>query len=437
MINGKKIGLSLSGGGFRAAAFHLGALKRLKSMGILDHVDVISTISGGSIIGAYYGLNKNDFKDFEINFRKCLKKGMMLRMIFSLRLILFYVGFLACICGICILYIKGNLWYLGSMSIIVMLSLIFIFQFKLLAFTKAKEIAFEKIFFKNKTISDLPLSPIFAINATNLETGTLFTFSQTKIDDSSYHYPRNGGLKISFKGEAIPISLAVNSSTNVPFPFGPVGIRAKYFKTLEMSKEVKPALMDGGLYDNQGIHKITQLKSSYNCNVIICCDGSQPFSYSFKTKNSIGLLRRTSDIMMRRIKNLQFVRNVYENKQEIAYYSLDWTYEKCLGSFVTKAVNGELSNELLSFHNIDIQCWLDKKDCISNITEIVKTRIGFDQLIKEGLSDEEVLEMSKIKTGLASFSEDRIEKLARHGSVLTGIQVSLYCPSLKNNNYEI
>src|SRR5215210_5840376 len=49
-----KIGLALSGGGFRAALFHVGVLARLAELGILRAVEVISTVSGGSIIGALY-----------------------------------------------------------------------------------------------------------------------------------------------------------------------------------------------------------------------------------------------------------------------------------------------------------------------------------------------------------------------------------------------
>jgi len=49
-----KIGLALSGGGFRASIFHLGVLRRLEELGIMKDVDVVSTVSGGSIIGAYY-----------------------------------------------------------------------------------------------------------------------------------------------------------------------------------------------------------------------------------------------------------------------------------------------------------------------------------------------------------------------------------------------
>src|ERR671920_1438440 len=47
------VALCLSGGGFQAAVFHLGALRRLNELGILSQVDVISSVSGGSIIAAH------------------------------------------------------------------------------------------------------------------------------------------------------------------------------------------------------------------------------------------------------------------------------------------------------------------------------------------------------------------------------------------------
>jgi NTE family protein len=46
-------GLCLSGGGYRAALFHLGALRRLNELGVLSQVDTISSVSGGSILSAH------------------------------------------------------------------------------------------------------------------------------------------------------------------------------------------------------------------------------------------------------------------------------------------------------------------------------------------------------------------------------------------------
>ncbi|MBZ5522819.1 MAG: patatin-like phospholipase family protein [Acidobacteriia bacterium] len=51
-----RVGLALSGGGFRASLFHLGVLARLAEADVLRSVEVLSTVSGGSIVGAHYYL---------------------------------------------------------------------------------------------------------------------------------------------------------------------------------------------------------------------------------------------------------------------------------------------------------------------------------------------------------------------------------------------
>lgn len=48
-----RIALCLSGGGYRAALFHLGALRRLNELGVLSQVNLISSVSGGSILAGH------------------------------------------------------------------------------------------------------------------------------------------------------------------------------------------------------------------------------------------------------------------------------------------------------------------------------------------------------------------------------------------------
>jgi predicted acylesterase/phospholipase RssA len=55
-----KLGLALSGGGFRASLFHIGVMARLAELDLLGKVEVLSTVSGGSIIGAMYYLMLKD-----------------------------------------------------------------------------------------------------------------------------------------------------------------------------------------------------------------------------------------------------------------------------------------------------------------------------------------------------------------------------------------
>ena len=52
-----KIGLALSGGGFRATLYHLGMVRFLRDAGILPNVTHITAVSGGSIIAAHLCLN--------------------------------------------------------------------------------------------------------------------------------------------------------------------------------------------------------------------------------------------------------------------------------------------------------------------------------------------------------------------------------------------
>ena len=53
----RKIGLALSGGGFRASLYHLGLLRFLRDAGILSQVTHITSVSGGSIMAAHLALN--------------------------------------------------------------------------------------------------------------------------------------------------------------------------------------------------------------------------------------------------------------------------------------------------------------------------------------------------------------------------------------------
>jgi NTE family protein len=47
------VGLSLSGGGYRATLFHLGAIRRLNEFGILPKVTTLCSVSGGSILNGF------------------------------------------------------------------------------------------------------------------------------------------------------------------------------------------------------------------------------------------------------------------------------------------------------------------------------------------------------------------------------------------------
>ena len=52
----RDVGLCLSGGGYRAAVFHLGSLIKINEAGLLSRLRTVSSVSGGSIIAAFLGL---------------------------------------------------------------------------------------------------------------------------------------------------------------------------------------------------------------------------------------------------------------------------------------------------------------------------------------------------------------------------------------------
>jgi NTE family protein len=76
---GETIALALSGGGSRAIAFHLGCLRALHKAGILQCIHTISSVSGGSVLGALYCHHEGDFASFEAKVREILKRGFVFR----------------------------------------------------------------------------------------------------------------------------------------------------------------------------------------------------------------------------------------------------------------------------------------------------------------------------------------------------------------------
>jgi hypothetical protein len=91
----RDIGLSFSGGGFRAAAFSLGALSYLyrisyKNEPLLNRVRFITSTSGGSFTNAYYakclheGKNTFDFETFFGELRTAMENELLLKTAFEL-----------------------------------------------------------------------------------------------------------------------------------------------------------------------------------------------------------------------------------------------------------------------------------------------------------------------------------------------------------------
>lgn len=71
-----RIGLALSGGGFRATAFGLGSLRALHDRDLLPHVKVVSGISGGSLLTAMWAYGPERFEEFDASVTDLLRSGL-------------------------------------------------------------------------------------------------------------------------------------------------------------------------------------------------------------------------------------------------------------------------------------------------------------------------------------------------------------------------
>jgi NTE family protein len=432
MKEGKKIGLSLSGGGYRAAAYHLGTLRKLNEMGILDEIDVISSISGGSITGACYALKGDNFTEFEKTLRIGVKSSIIGGIIRSPRFLLIAGCLLLLSAGMIALLFTHYGW-ISFILLIITLTIFIKNQFTILPVSKIIEELYNKFYFKGKVLSDMIETPVFAIGATNVETGRLFTFSNDRMGDSSYTHPNNPAEKpITFKSHRFPVARAVAASAANPSVFTPVSIDKKFFTHKEDAKRVTPKLVDGGVYDNQGIHKITQEGSYYECDIVITSDAGHVLQYKNNFINSIQLLSRTSEIFMYRIKKLQLIRNVYENtksvKREIAYFSLGWDLDKCIPGFISGLQKEIILDTVIAAHGITREEIENKQ--WETITAKLKSNIGYDKIMAQSPTHEEIALARSVKTNLTALKEKEIDALVKHASSITELQVKLYCPSL-------
>lgn len=427
----KKLGLSLSGGGYRATIYHLGTLRKLKEMNLLDKVEVISTISGGSITGAYYGLKGKDFDSFDKGLIAIVKKSIIKGIFSSTRFIAIVLGLLlvfGTIVWICFTKYSWAATPLLLATVIVIIK----YQFKIFPVSDIINQLYSKWFFENKTLKEFNKKPIIAINATNVETGRPFTFSKNKMSDSTYEYPSEEETPIRFIPDAFPISLAVAASTCVPFAFTPIYIKKKYYKNPSDYTKIRPCLVDGGVYDNQGVHKLTHEKSAYVCETVIVSDAGNRMPRINSFNNVIQLLVRTSDIFMNRIKNYQMVQHVYDNykynKKSIAYQSLGWNFEGCIIGFMDNLKKGALLDEVIDAHQISRS--EIKNENWEAIQKQLEESINYEAIKANQPTAEELVIARSVTTNLKTLSDEQINALIKQAACLTEIQVKLYCPLL-------
>lgn len=427
--SGKRIGLAFSGGGYRAAAYHIGVLRTLNRLGILDKVDVISSVSGGSIVAAYYALHKSDGYDaFEKSFIQELQHS-------SLKAV-YRTGWSLLIL-MAVLFLVAPFYVSGFANIIIMLIGVafFFWQYKLLPWSCFIERQYIKHFFGDATLKDLPKQPLVAINATDVETGTLFTFSRNKMSCYRYTYCQE---PTKFKGENFPVSRAVMASSCVPHLFPPVKIDKAY-----QEGKIQPnvVLVDGGLYDNQGAHKLTQTNSSYYTEYCVVSDAGNTYLNNKGSRNSLRLILKTVDILMNRIRSMQSFLNMFTDlhpDSRFAYVALKWDDNTEVERFVADIKKGLVHDDVLSAHHISEEMLTALKssdktesfEAFKVIVNQVKENIHWDALSSK-IPSRKILDIAQsVGTNLKSLKPKQINALIAHSEWLSEIQIRIYLPFL-------
>jgi NTE family protein len=218
------IALCLSGGGYRAMLFHLGALWRLNEWGYLPAVDRISSVSGGSITAGVLGLKWSTL-DFDGN---GVGRAFETEVVQSVRAL------------------AGRTIDQGS-----------ILTGILLPGTVADKVteAYRKHLFGASTLQDLPTEPEFVINATNVQSGALWRFLRAYMADYRVGLVRH---------PAVELAVAVAASSAFPPVLSPLRLEidaaayapASGRESEDLHREpfmTNVVLTDGGVYDNLGL----------------------------------------------------------------------------------------------------------------------------------------------------------------------------------------
>ncbi|MCA9468068.1 MAG: patatin-like phospholipase family protein [Nitrospira sp.] len=260
-INGetKRIGLALSGGGFRAAAFHLGVFRKLQSMGILWKLDLLTCVSGGSIAGAFLVAN--------------WKKEDALDRLDA---------------------------YLKSKSIAVSSVIGGILDPFSSRLDKLAE-SYEEHLFPKLTLDAIGSGPRLYLNATNLSTGNMFFFvtGGGKPAEMGDHE-----LGVHPAGDFL-VARAVAASSAFPPVFPPLRLEASTYPAAGMEYVT---LTDGGVYDNLGVNPLLRTKRNA-LDYAIVSDAGKPFSNSDQpTESGSGVLVESVNILMEQVRGLQFKR---------------------------------------------------------------------------------------------------------------------------------
>jgi len=300
-LSNARIGLALSGGGIRAAIFHLGALHYLAEAKIFRRITSISSVSGASLaIGVILAANKNNWPtedEFLLNVQPKVRKLILENNIQStaLRRLVF------------------SPWHWRH-------------RVKLLAKV------LEEKWGISGNLQDIPHHPYWEINCTTFETGGNFRFRRDYMGDSTIGYVQTPTL---------PLSHVVAASAAFPVLIGPYILQTdnlrwttdKHGKKAAISVDDHYSLWDGGVYDNLGLDALYRVERGMDAEIDFLIVSNASASIGHKERQghiSLANLRRLLDISMNQVDALrsrQVLSNVISHGNG-HYYKIGYTAEQ-------------------------------------------------------------------------------------------------------------
>jgi len=229
----------LSGGGYRAMLFHVGSLWRINEAGLLPSLKCVSSVSGGSITAAVLGVSWPDlhFGDDQV------AQGFVSSVVAPLRAFARHtIDWLA--------VVGGGLNPFGTIA-------------------ESIAAAYRKHLFGHKTLQDLPDSPVFVLNATNVQTSALWRFRKAYM----------GGYRTGLvHNPTLELAVAVGASSAFPPFLSPVhlDLAGQHFEPDKLADlpyppyTTKVVLSDGGVYDNLGLEPVFK-----HYDTVLVSDGGQ------------------------------------------------------------------------------------------------------------------------------------------------------------------
>lgn len=262
-----KIGLCLSGGGYRATIYHLGALIRLNELGYLARISEVASVSGGSITAGLLALRWKNL-DFDTSGRA---KNFHQEVAFPL---LRVVGIGIDLRAILYSFLPGC--------------------------TAADSIAgaYDRYLFNGASLQDLSDTPRFTFMATNLQTGSGWRFFKG--------YAADYRVGIIEKPD-LALSRVVAASSAFPPLLSPVtidftGQRVKATVGADLHRPPyteHAVLTDGGVYDNLGLERVWK-----RCRTILVSDAGKTIPDVGRPAGRwVGQTYRILNIMQQQIQN--------------------------------------------------------------------------------------------------------------------------------------